>query len=569
MEKNKKVTWLGKYIWLLCAFLHWTLSFWYERFIFKYDENSWDIFWSVSMDDRFDQSMQSTVLYIFGKLIALILICFLYYLIRIVIKSVKEKIFPLYVSIILGIFFAAFIFYFCIYWPASFAWDDSYMIYEFALRLVPWYWHHFLTSAWYVGCLMVFPHPLTMSLIQLLGFVAVMIWLFYKLGKSFKISYPIRFLILLICLVPATFWLVAQVYRNCIYAIILMFYIPFILFEEADKAELSPKKMFFICALSALLAVWRTEGILIGITGMVICLFKVYKVSTKRKIYAVLIFSVLFVFLGAPQKIGDIKYYGKDYFIVSTMEPVRNILNDEKVNISYKGAEDDLEAIDAYAPIECMRYRGIEEVRGYFYEQGHMDIDQSLAGKEVQSAYLKAFARLAIHNMGPYIKSQMNFMFKAIGADWKFQMGEYTGEHIPTKYDYSLYKLGAEDFYAAKGVYAYTNNRVYVSILNVVALLTFKYRTLMQNSGISTGICVFIILFDLFIVIRELIRLIRRKKGLSVSYFAFSLLLLIQFGLVTMTVPSYYSLYFYSVFYPCATMESIYIAKRINYLRKG
>lgn len=567
MEKKSNRSGISRYIWLICAFVHWFLSFWYDRYVFEYGDSSWDVFWSVSKDDRFPNLMQSTVLYIFGKVFALLLLCFLYYLLKTFLTSLKKKIFPVYVSVALGIFFAVFIFYYCSYWPYSFSWQDSYSLYEFSVRLVPWYWHHFLTSAWYVGCLMVFPHPFALFFIQLIGVIAVMLYFFYRIGKSFKTPYWARFLILLICIVPATFHLVTQVYRNCIYAIVFMFYVIFILCEEADKAELSTGKMFLICGLSAFLSVWRTEGILVGLVGLSLMLFKIYKKKASKKVLCISLYAIFFILLSCPQKMGDIKYYGKDYFIVSTLEPVRNILNDENVNLLYKGAENDLEAIEAFAPIECIRYGGIQEVRGYFYEKGHEDFDQSFAGCKVQNEYLKAFARLAIHNPEPYIKSQMNFMFGAIGVDWRFHVGEFVGEHVETEGAYTLWELGEERLFSEWGVDRLTHNKVYVAVLNIVALVTIKYRTFMQNAGISPAICILIILFDLFILMMELIRLIKNRSGERITYLLFSLLFFIQFGLITMTVPSSYSLYFYSVFYPCAVFEFIFVygaKKRIN-----
>lgn len=180
---------------------------------------------------------------------------------------------------------------------------------------------------------------------------------------------------------------------------------------------------------------------------------------------------------------------------------------------------------------------------------------------------MKAFARLAIHNPEPYIKSQMNFMFGAIGVDWRFHVGEFVGEHVETEGAYTLWELGEERLFSEWGVDRLTHNKVYVAVLNIVALVTIKYRTFMQNAGISPAICILIILFDLFILMMELIRLIKNRSGERITYLLFSLLFFIQFGLITMTVPSSYSLYFYSVFYPCAVFEFIFVygaKKRIN-----
>lgn len=568
MVKLTKPKWYRNYLWLILPIIHFALSFWYERKIFKYDATSWDIFWSVSLDDSISNRTQSVLLYAYGKVVAGILIFLIWFtLYKVVVNVVKRK-FPKH---ILGMF--AFILvvlgaYYLLFWPSSFNWPDSYTIYGFALRFIPWYWHHFLTSAWYVGCLMVFPHPIILSVIQFVGFAAVILYLYYRIEKSFSPKIWAKMLILLIYVAPETFMLVTQVYRNCIYAIILMFYLTFLVLEDVDRAESTIWKMILICGLSALLSVWRTEGILVGIVGIILSITKIYKITTLKKILVLLGFGITFVVLNAPQKIGNAKYYGKDYIIVSTIEPVKNILNDENVNISYEGADEDLKSIEAYAPVQIICYDGINGVRGFFYGPGHTDFNQSLAGKDIQDAYLKGFARLALHNMRPYILSQMNFMFDALEIDFNFKMGEYNDFNTESDLEYKIYKIGENDYLYAQGVQELLENEIYLKLGGYVGAITIKFRDFIKKTHITAILRVLILLFDFAIFVIELIKLIRKKKG-NVTYMLFALMFLIQFGIVTMTIPSWYSLYYYAIFYPCFVLIIIYAFSQVQKLCKN
>lgn len=89
-ENSEKKNLLKNRIWLVFPILHWGMSFFYERLILKWDANSWDIFWSESLNDRFSNSFQSIVLYTCGKIVAGVLIFLLWYGLRnIVTKFIK------------------------------------------------------------------------------------------------------------------------------------------------------------------------------------------------------------------------------------------------------------------------------------------------------------------------------------------------------------------------------------------------------------------------------------------------------------------------------------------------
>ena len=559
MAKERKIrNWIKNNIWAVFALVHFALSFLYERFIITFDSSSWELYWSAARIEKYGNTFQSAVLYCYGKLTAAVLICLIWYVVWLALKGkIAGHILVMFgiITIVTGMYFYFFI-------PSSFSWKDSYTLYGYAVRLIPWYWHHFLTSAWYLGCVMVFPHPLMISAVQFAGFTAMLMYLYYRLEKSFKLSRLKNMLIFLIYLAPETFSLIAVGYRNCIYAIILMFYVTFLIMEKNDRAEGSRNKLIIVCFLSALLSVWRTEGALIGITGILLSLFSIYELRKRQKLIWLVVFAAFFIMLSAPQKIGDRQYYGKDYFISSTIEPVKNILNDKNANLNYEGAEADLESIIALAPVEYIRYDGRNSVSAYFYQQGNIDFNQTLKSEQIQGEYLRAVFRLAVHNLPVYIKTQLNMALGSLNIPYGFEMDRYEGEELNCYYEYTVDRIGEQDY--MRLTLPLVNNSFHNTVGEKLALVRIGYRNKNDDIGITAVLRLLILLADLVIFIRELVMVFRKKKDKDIVCLFMAFLFLVQFAIVVMTIPMVLDMYFFSVFYPCLVMECIYLYRLIG-----
>ena len=550
-------------IWLIIPALHWGLTFIYEKLILKWDDNSWDIFWSKSLDDSISNSMQSTILYVCGKLIAALLI---YLLWKGVYSIVKHKIPPhiiaffVFICVVSGVFLA-------LCWPWSFDWQDTYTLYAFAVRMIPWYWHHFLTSAFYVGCLMVIPFPFAISVIQSLFFSALITYIFYKLEKVVSLWLPLRFLVLAIFVAPTTFVLVTQGYRNCLYSILCMYYVAELCFGMLDKRKeeeaLKYPKIVRLMVIGAVLSVWRTEGILIGIVGTAITLICICKSSKRKRFFGILVFVIAFVILSLPQKIGDKKYYNKDYIIMSTIEGLQAVLNSSSVNLEYDGAADDLAAINAYASIDYIKQYGTAGKRGYFYENGNMDFDQSCADPEVQNGYLKAVVRLAMHNPVPYVKKQLNFTLGALGTKRRLDIDEYCGpETNGNSAQYTMHEIGREDIYSHKVVSSWVGSSVYNGIGMQAHVFWCLWNERFEQKNFSLIVRILILLMNCLIALIEIVKKIRKKKG-NFAFGMIAMTFMVQFIIIAMTIPSSYSPYIYSVTFPSVILQFIYMANAL------
>ncbi len=70
--------------------------------------------------------------------------------------------------------FAVFGGYTLLMYPDMFAIEkDTYIIFSHAIREIPYYWHQVLTGYFLGGCLVLFPHPIIIPLLQTAGFLGV------------------------------------------------------------------------------------------------------------------------------------------------------------------------------------------------------------------------------------------------------------------------------------------------------------------------------------------------------------------------------------------------------------
>lgn len=579
METRKQ---LKNKIWLIFPILQWGLSFAYERLIFKWNENSWDIFLSKSLDDRFSNTFQSIMLYICGKIVAGIIILLIWKgIFGIIQKKVPKKILIVFGSVVLvvGTFLV-----FC--WPWSFDWEDTYTLYAYSVRMIPWYWHHYLTSAFFVGSMMVIPVPFAMSVIQFMSFAVLISYVYYRIDINIRVVLPLKLLVFVIFLFPGTYLLLTQAYRNCFYTILCMYYVSEICFKAVDERNSHNEKkaeeivggvddrdkyieLSILVLIGALLSVWRTEGILIGVVGTAIIVFKLYKLPIKEKLIAFIGFFVAVMVLSLPQKIGDIKYYNKDYLIMSTVEGLQAVLNSSSANLSYEGAENDLAAINEYVPINYIKQYGIVGKRSWFYENGNMDFDQSCASDEIQSNYLKAVIRIVWHNPVPYVKKQINYTLMALEIKRSFIIEAYNGPDTGgNDVQYTVHKVGYDEVYGHSIVARWINSKAYNTVGMKIHEINSLWKIYFEKLRITKLVRLGLLILSAALVIFEAIKYVCKKRERHV-FGILVFLLLVQYLIIAMTVPSGYTLYFYSVFFPCAMVLFIYVLDFIGGKKGG
>lgn len=406
---------------------------------------------NVNWSEGCERAAQVLLAGIFG----FCMICIAWYILFMLIK--KKKILPFILAgIALMISFIVF--------PGSFSYElDNLVVYSYAVRDMPDYWQSIYLGSIYKACLFVFPHPLTISFIQLSSLFGVIYYISVRVKRLF--GNKAAFIPYLLVLFPEFLEVGVSPYRNCIYTIMCLWFYAVLFFDCFEKKKRSVSELLLICGAGGILTFFRSEGIIIpGILIAGFCF--IYQMSFKRTCKYLTIFALIGIMLAFPQKLGAKKYYGQDYSIINSMNMLKAILSDKNVNLDYDSAEEDLMAIHKIVSLEELPTYGIHAYEaGNFVKNG--TINQSFASKEESQAFMKAVKNLVIHNPDLFIKCRLvmfcetngvvsvsedpypteewNRMFEVLLKEWNYSYGEILMDSYPQRIFADRAKLDMAD----------------------------------------------------------------------------------------------------------------------------
>lgn len=309
----------------------------------------------------------------------------------------------------LGFFILYLLLLLCGY-PGYYMSDDT-VIFGYATRYYPVYWHNYLTSLYYMVGMSLFPASTGPIILNDLCLAMGFSYIYYKTDLLF--STKVKYIVLLCGLMPFVLLSGLMCFRPALYAPFFLFFFAYLYFEKKEEKSLTWQKLLLLSALAGLLCLWRSEGIVL----IVFCLLLLplcYGKDLKKLALFLLAFAVFFSVMKIPQSKGEDKYYGSDYLIISTIRPLSLIIHREQ---TYPGAEEDLANIDAvidldyisYETLSCSSYNryNSDYNGGHFTETG--------ADSKTQQAYLKSALRLIAHNLDLYFAERLQLFFVTNG----------------------------------------------------------------------------------------------------------------------------------------------------------
>lgn len=257
----------------------------------------------------------------------------------------------------------------------------------------------------------------------------------------------------------------------------------------------------------------------------------------KVSLLVAYVFCVLLI--SFPQKLGDAKYYGKDYLFVSSFPSVSNILNDPAHDLSYEGVDEDLEAVSKIVPLDLLAYRGVDGYRRYNYAQGRADINQSMADKETASNYIKAYINLVLHNPGIYFRTQFSAMNESMGFVKKAYTAEYSGGEV---FDYPIWEFagwsnGRKDAYERKNVKWWAENMTRQKMLLRYYSVRENVESFFKNIYYRPIVCGIFLLLTLIVVIKEVVNVFRKKNERNLLGLL-AIVMLIELFAIMLTMPN-------------------------------
>ncbi len=429
-----------KYVYIICA-IHFLISCILSYNFFhpiKDNAGSENIAYKfygtgLTLEDDF---ISRVLCWLYAHILAIIFIVLFWNWIAFLIKSWKNRIAERKYIVILLLFVFLGILTIVTQYPTMITTPpDTTYNYVYAKEWLPMYWHGFLTNVIHCACLLVFTHPVSLSVIPFLfGINIIFYFTYYTIIKYSGEPKIIKALIwgIVLLLMPETIQLLTYAGRNYMYAILSVCVLGIFMKDYLEGAEFSVNKFLVLSVLIVCLATWRSEGIIYLFFYPALLYFTYFferhtkdmHIDKKRILKGIGYVFVVYLILSLPGKYGNDKYQGYDYFIINTPGPLAAVLADENANLGYDGVEKDLETINDVIPIDYIKKFGRPAVEYYNFDNMRLS-RQSDAGNKGKD-YVVASYRILFHNWKIYFKYQVNLYFQSIGVPWNFNLTSNT-----------------------------------------------------------------------------------------------------------------------------------------------
>lgn len=545
---------------------HFIASFLFER-ITLIPSRASEVFFSVPLSDRFSVKFEQVMTYSISKVLAAVIIFFLWKLVFWFLDKESDKETRIVFGILLVISVAATI----LLWPGVFeAGGDNCIPFSYAIRLMPEYWHGIYLSCLYTASMMVFPHAIAINVLQTILFVAVLGYIYNRIKESEALQNVkwVRFLVLPMIIFADSFTVATNPERAEYNASLTLLFVSIILFDILENKKRSKVELGALLLFAAFLSVFRSEGIIVSILGFIALLVFVYKPNIKEAAVFIVALLVVHLVLSLPAKVGNEKYYGSDYSIINSFNSLHNILCAENSNLSYDGAEDDLAAIEVVTPVEVIKEFSGEGYRRLNFSKGYADINQSRAGEEASEAFLAAYKNLVIHNLPIYIKTQWHMFLGAIEVKDAAYVEEYNGEGTDlSMFDRTLWSVGDADLQVIPGRYTWERIDAKNSLAAMITIPRLKYIDFLKDSGIYTVLFVLELVASVVIIISGIIKCFKKKfneAGPAVIALILDGYLLAMSLLMPVGANMYYHAYIYCMYVVILGCSSAFINWRKN-----
>ena len=497
------------------------------------------------INDVISRRLESIMAYVISELFAILFIYLFWRLFFYVISHFRKS-----YAVFLILFIAGSVLL-LLSWPAVFARDaDNFITYAGAVRLTPDYWHSAYSSFIYAGSLLFFPGDFMITIVQWAFSVFMLAYFYYRIEM---IAPKLKYLVFAFFLLPDTLLVIMDGYRICQYVIIILIYVALIMLDVVEKKNRSFREYVVIAALGAFLAVWRNEGIIFGTAFFLIHVICTGSRSLWNKLQKILLFAVLFGIILIPQKIGEIKYYGKDYQIINSMYTLRAFLNNSETHFDYETAEDDLSAIEAVVPVSVIKEYGLDGYRRYNYNvEGNTDFNQSLSRKEESAAYVSAYVSILLHNPQSVIKLVWDNILYSLSSRhvyfWLLPIPEE--EHVPlASWGSEMWDRSAADFYGNAHTAFLNSITEKIGLGEKLINAHSQYSSFFfRKKGYLISFFVFCA-FHIWMFMYGLIRLIRKKDLTTFCLGLANLTMLCEYLALLLVMPAMQYIYFIISYY--------------------
>lgn len=223
-----------------------------------------------------------------------------------------------------GIYFGLMLLLLVCVWPGAWRMDEFGILRD-AKTLMPTFWQGYLTSLFYMFSLMLIPTPAGVVIVQCFVNACCMGYVCEKAEKILGVKH--RFLLLLPFLAFPVLDSNMYPMRMSVYVFLELFLAAVFLSAVWEKRKLTKAEHVLAVMVTALLAVWRTEGIYYLVWIPVVYLVIFWKQENrKHKISFIASVAVTTILVMVPQTVGNKLVSGDQYEITSMVLPIAPLL---------------------------------------------------------------------------------------------------------------------------------------------------------------------------------------------------------------------------------------------------
>ncbi len=391
-----------------------------------------------------------------------------------------------------GIYFLIMLFFLVLTWPG--VWRiDEFSILRTAKDLHIHYWQGYLTSVYYILCLMLLPVPVSVILFMCLINGAIVGYLVYKLwiftGKK-KFAYLLYVPFLFFPVIDSNLYPM----RMSIYAFLELLLLAKICFWVYEKRIPEKKEFLWTALLAGIITSWRTESIYYLLLFPVLLVFLFWKRASKKAVgKAIVIYLAFSVFLVGFQKIGEGGIGGGDgYEITAIIRPLTPLV----VEAAYAEEKDLIARIDKV--INCANiFQGASEGEngiGIFWRWANNGLIKDNYTREDYHNMKKAYYELILRHPKVFLRER--FSTYRLSTELLGKITDATPPMAPLNQElryrvYSILELRSfEDFYTQGRAASIVYSTIFPSLCLAAGALWF----LLKRKWIYAGSLILVVL---------------------------------------------------------------------------
>ncbi len=295
--------------------------------------------------------------------------------------------------------------------PQGFLSNDETLIFAEAVKLSDYTWFYYLTTWYYIVCMMLIPSYLGPILVKVAIQLLVCGYSVYRvrgyLGKKCGyIMYAAFF-------IPPVLAYTTSAHRIPVYFLLYFFLVFSILMDRLEEKIPSRSKVVWLLILGAVLTQWRTEGIYLLLFLPLLMLLAYPALRNRKSVLTVALLFILIQYLVQVPQNGVFPLRMQDkadnrmgpFYAYTITNMFRNGLDKEKNS-------EDLKQVDRYLNVEeierintDLKDINYEDVLILYYE-GYTGLREE-AGDEDYRAYVKACQNIFLNNPGVFLRTRL------------------------------------------------------------------------------------------------------------------------------------------------------------------